>query len=61
MIDTPRSSCRTGPGLNYPVDRVLYGGDTVTVLGGPLAAGYHWHKLEMANGDIAWAIGEGLI
>jgi uncharacterized protein YgiM (DUF1202 family) len=62
VIDTPRLNCRTGPGLSYPVDHVMNGGEEVTVLDGPIAAnGYHWYQLEMANGDIAWAIGEGLI
>jgi len=62
VIDAPRLNCRTGPGLGYPVDHVMIGGEEVTVLDGPVAAdGYHWYKLEMANGDIAWAIGEGLI
>lgn len=61
-IDAPRLNCRTGPGLDYAVDHVMNGGEVVTVLDGPIAAdGYHWYQLEMADGDIAWAIGEGLI
>jgi uncharacterized protein YgiM (DUF1202 family) len=62
VVDTARLNCRTGPGLSYPVDHVMIGGEEVTVLDGPIAAnGYHWYQLEMADGDIAWAIGEGLI
>jgi uncharacterized protein YgiM (DUF1202 family) len=62
VVDTPRLNCRTGPGLSYPVDHVMNGGEEVIVLYGPIAAdGYHWYQLEMENGDIAWAIGEGLI
>ena len=61
-VDAPRLNCRVGPGLSYAVDHVMLGGEQVVVLDGPVAAdGYHWYQLEMENGDIAWAIGEGLI
>jgi uncharacterized protein YgiM (DUF1202 family) len=61
VVDTDLLNCRVGPGLDYEVDHVMPGGSQVTILDGPTAAdGYHWYQLEMENGDVAWAIGEGL-
>jgi uncharacterized protein YgiM (DUF1202 family) len=61
VVDTAALNCRVGPGLDYAVDHVMAGGSEVVVLDGPVGAdGYHWYQLEMANGDVAWAIGEGL-
>lgn len=61
VVDTAKLNCRTGPGLNYPVDHVMSGGADVVVLDGPVTAdGYHWYQLKMENDDTAWAIGEAL-
>jgi uncharacterized protein YraI len=61
VVDVARLNCRIGPGLDYAIDHVMNRGSLVKVLDGPVGAdGYHWYKLEMGNGDIAWAIGEAL-
>jgi uncharacterized protein YgiM (DUF1202 family) len=61
VVDTPRLNCRSGPGLDAAVVYVMDGGTEVTILAGPSPSdGYHWYKVETDDGDVGWAIGEGL-
>jgi uncharacterized protein YgiM (DUF1202 family) len=60
-VDAAWLNCRVGPGLDYAVDHSMPAGSELVVVDGPVASdGYHWYELEMTNGDVAWAIGEGL-
>ncbi len=61
VIDTPWLNGRAGPGLEFPVHRILQAGAQATVLDGPAYAdGYQWYHLDLGNFVNVWAIGKGL-
>jgi uncharacterized protein YgiM (DUF1202 family) len=61
VVDVARLNCRTSPGLDADVIYVIDGGTEVDVLAGPTTAdGYHWYRVQTADGDVGWVAGEWL-
>ncbi len=62
VVDTPRLNCRSAPGLDSGVIYVMGAGTEVDILDGPASVdGYHWYKVESADGEVGWVAGEFLV
>lgn len=61
FVRTDALNMRTGAGLDYAVETVLFNGRDLTITGGPVARdGWEWYRVDAGSDGSGWVAGEFL-